>query len=424
MNFLVFIVKLRDIYVMINDKTIQKYFQDLEKNICALLMLSFLLLFFKGTFIFILFFIFFIILLIYLKKNKRFAVKGVMDLEIHLFSQAGFLEKLVSNGEELISQMEQDALLDRIRHSFHDFTKAPAGYLLLYNQNKNIFEWGIGHNISILKMKTDLVPASDPLMIKIMSQTSSIVFLDVHDLLSPKNIIHCKEEALLKISPDPEVLVAIKMKMKDSILGILFLFLTRIQTKEVQNNWVIFNAFVNQGTLALGSAVQRDFAINDRMTLVYNHDYFISRLKDELALCQRRKERNLTLLLLDIDHFKKFNDTYGHQIGDFVLIECARLFQECIRISDMVARYGGEEFVVILPETSLTEGLLVAEKIRSSVENHIFKTSKGTLKVTISVGVAEWKQDLDPPMNAESMIKLSDEKLYESKQKGRNRVSC
>jgi two-component system, cell cycle response regulator len=140
----------------------------------------------------------------------------------------------------------------------------------------------------------------------------------------------------------------------------------------------------------------------------------------DAELCTRfehakRYARPLTLLMIDIDHFKKVNDTLGHQAGDEVLERIARVLQRATRQSDFVARFGGEEFVVLLPETPLLEGLQVAEKIRAAVASEDLPA-----RVTVSVGVATMPQpELDSP---EALVAAADAALYRAKRSGRNRV--
>lgn len=125
--------------------------------------------------------------------------------------------------------------------------------------------------------------------------------------------------------------------------------------------------------------------------------------------------------MADIDHFKKFNDTHGHQAGDAVLHGVAQAMEKGRREVDRVYRYGGEEFSVILPETDLSEALDVAEKIRKSVESLVVKAENGDvpLKVSISMGVASFPLDGDSP---EKLIGAADEALYAAKEAGRNRT--
>ena len=158
----------------------------------------------------------------------------------------------------------------------------------------------------------------------------------------------------------------------------------------------------------------------DGMTGLYVHRYFQVRLKEEF-IRSVRYDNNISVIMTDIDHFKKFNDTYGHQCGDMVLTHVARIVRDTIRNIDIAARYGGEEFAVILPETENDGAFKLAERIRKNVEESYCQTPKGALKVTISLGVAS-NPDCHAPTQA-SLIACADSALYKSKEGGRNKVT-
>ncbi|MDD5674332.1 MAG: diguanylate cyclase [Chitinivibrionales bacterium] len=160
-------------------------------------------------------------------------------------------------------------------------------------------------------------------------------------------------------------------------------------------------------------------ATTDGLTQLNNHRTFQEQLSKELARAKRYK-RPLALILMDIDHFKVFNDTYGHTVGDLVLKEIALCIKSAIRASDFPARYGGEEFTVILPETPQDGALIMAERIRKTIENHVVHSLEKELHVTVSLGVALF------PEHAETqplLIESADKALYQSKEQGRNRVT-
>ena len=124
------------------------------------------------------------------------------------------------------------------------------------------------------------------------------------------------------------------------------------------------------------------------------------------------------IILSDIDFFKKINDSYGHDFGDFVLEELSRLFKSSLRIQDHVCRWGGEEFLLVLPDTETSGAVIVAEKIRSLVSGHTFTLNSISISLTMTFGVAEY----DPKIEIEESIKRADQLLYQGKNKGRNRV--
>jgi len=125
--------------------------------------------------------------------------------------------------------------------------------------------------------------------------------------------------------------------------------------------------------------------------------------------------------MIDIDHFKKFNDTYGHSCGDVVLKQVAKTIQETIRSIDLAARYGGEEFCVLLPDTDAQHARVIAERIRLNVSKSVTEYEGLSLKVTVSLGVAQYDYQRD--ISGKSIIDRADKALYRSKQDGRNRVS-
>lgn len=159
----------------------------------------------------------------------------------------------------------------------------------------------------------------------------------------------------------------------------------------------------------------------DGLTGVYNHRYFQTALEQEVSRAMRNGT-HLSILFIDIDHFKKFNDTYGHQVGDFVLVEFAKTIRANIRQYDILARYGGEEFVVILPETNSEEALAVAEKLRSIIEKTMFRDSREEYHVTASFGQACSRPGVEDDFSRDTLVSRADEALYEAKEKGRNRV--
>jgi len=180
----------------------------------------------------------------------------------------------------------------------------------------------------------------------------------------------------------------------------------------------------NQTAMALKNAwnVQdiQDMATRDGLTGVYNHRYFQEKLGEELAKAERYN-KDLSLALLDVDHFKKFNDSYGHQEGDKVLKIVSQIIQNTIRNKvDTVARYGGEEFAIVLPEADGNVGRELADRVRKNIESHLFENNGKTLyRVTVSIGVASYPFDA---REQKSLIQLADKALYQCKADGRNCV--
>jgi two-component system cell cycle response regulator len=158
----------------------------------------------------------------------------------------------------------------------------------------------------------------------------------------------------------------------------------------------------------------------DGLTQIHNRRYFDEQLDRELSR-SRRYERVLSLVMMDIDHFKQINDEHGHLAGDYVLKQLASTVRMRIRREDVFARYGGEEFGILLPEIDLKGARMFAEKVRQIVQKQNFMFDKSVIPVTVSLGVATL---LSEHREAADLVRAADEKLYEAKSTGRNRVCC
>jgi len=160
----------------------------------------------------------------------------------------------------------------------------------------------------------------------------------------------------------------------------------------------------------------------DALTGIFNRRYFTQKIASDIAFAKRH-QIPLSLLLVDIDHFKKVNDTYGHNTGDHVLVQVAQIIADTLRDNDIVARYGGEEFVVIAQGVGFEGGKALGERIRKRIaEDFLYaeKPARARLKVSVSVGVASVLAKTG--VNEGIMISTADQNLYDAKEKGRNRV--
>ena len=160
----------------------------------------------------------------------------------------------------------------------------------------------------------------------------------------------------------------------------------------------------------------------DSLTNLWNHGYFQYLLQEELERSKAVKVP-LSLIAIDIDDFKVYNDTLGHQSGDRILKELAYLLRNQSRKMDFVCRYGGEEFMVILPQTDKREGYLIAERLRQDIAKHSFSHEEimPHKRLTVSIGLSTFPEDGSTPAE---LIAFSDKTLYEAKHKGKNTTCC
>jgi diguanylate cyclase (GGDEF)-like protein len=215
--------------------------------------------------------------------------------------------------------------------------------------------------------------------------------------------------------------LGVPLIVRNQVIGLL-----AIDSRETNHfnldNIELVTAFAGQVAVAIENArlfneTQR-LAITDGLTGLYNHRHFLELAQAEFERAFRYGHP-LSLILFDIDHFKNVNDTYGHPIGDQVLIALARLCQEKLRDADPSGRYGGEEFVALVLEADAKTARRVAERLRREVEKLTISSPKGNLHITISIGVAEYNKDT---LSLEALIARADQAMYVAKHKGRNRV--
>jgi diguanylate cyclase (GGDEF)-like protein len=185
----------------------------------------------------------------------------------------------------------------------------------------------------------------------------------------------------------------------------------------------VLGLFANQGAATLYhirlQQKEKSYAARDGLTGLYNRRAFDERLREIRAAEDRLLNGRFALLILDLDHFKKLNDTYGHPAGDAALKNTARAIQKVIRGADIAARYGGEEFALIMPNTEEEGALKTADRIRRSIEEDQVIFEAARISVTASIGVACWPSHAK---DTKGLIAAADRALYAAKQSGRNRV--
>jgi diguanylate cyclase (GGDEF)-like protein len=188
-----------------------------------------------------------------------------------------------------------------------------------------------------------------------------------------------------------------------------------------ENEEAIFNRFCSNIAMTLEKISLfneiKTLSIHDGLTGIYNHAFIVEALKDEVERSKRYGSL-LSVVLFDIDDFKKVNDTYGHLAGDAVLQKLAELFKGSLRAIDIVGRYGGEEFLAMFPETDGINGYIVAERFRERIEKEAIAYGEEMIKITISGGVAHYTSGMD----VNKLIKVADDNLYTAKREGKNRI--
>lgn len=173
-------------------------------------------------------------------------------------------------------------------------------------------------------------------------------------------------------------------------------------------------------SIAIQNTIHYEHSVKDSKTGLYNHNFFIHRVNEQIAR-SRRKKIPFSILVMDIDKFKNFNDTYGHLAGDEVIISLAKTLLKTIREGDILSRFGGEEFTVMLPYAGRKEAWLASERFRKAIETMVTDYQGTILKVTVSLGIASYNHHEN--LTETSLLKRADDALYQSKKNGRNMSS-
>jgi diguanylate cyclase (GGDEF)-like protein len=215
--------------------------------------------------------------------------------------------------------------------------------------------------------------------------------------------------------------LGIPLRVKDSVTGALLM--TRKGTEFSSNDVRVLRILCNQAAIAIENARVYEWleqlAATDSLTTLFNRRYFEQALTREVSRAERRGG-SIALMILDIDHFKQLNDTYGHTVGDIVLKKVAELLSKAVRKGDVLARYGGEEFVILLSEASYRGTRDIAERIRKSIAAAPIHPAGPRRRVTASVG---WALYPDDTRETAKLVEMADRALYFAKDTGRNRVA-
>ncbi len=216
--------------------------------------------------------------------------------------------------------------------------------------------------------------------------------------------------------PAVETLVAIPLLSEKKVVGLLVI--ENFPKTDVERLIIVSMQFALEIKKVLLYEMVERMAITDSLTGLYLRRHFYERLTEELVR-SKRFNFDLSFLMIDIDDFKKCNDTYGHLVGDVVLKEVARVIRENIREIDIVARYGGEEISLALPETGVESARIVAERVRRKIEENLFKAYDEKVRITVSIGMAAYPKDSG---DMKALIEKADIALYAAKKSGKNVV--
>lgn len=328
------------------------------------------------------------------------------------------LQQLLEVARSLCSTLDYPTLIESILYTcMCQMRVLGAGIFVL--DDFETYDFFLNNNYTGMDLNADIdyvIPGSSPL-IEVLSEKEKVFTVrDIQKKLPDEPL-----DQIYSLKPS----LIVPLFQKNHVNGILLLgermdlgggtSFDDYDAKQILN-------IASLASMAINNAALLERSSTDMMTRLKLKYFFFNQLTDKLDLAVAQS-LPIGVIMFDIDHFKSFNDTYGHACGDYVLMTVAKIIKSSIRDQDMASRYGGEEFTVMLPNTLKEDAMLVAERIRANIENALFRYEEKEMHVTISGGVSVYDAEENPVTSAKEIVEQADKALYVSKTSGRNRIT-
>jgi len=378
----------------------------------------------------------------FIKESKENKInKEIKDTLEQIFS---YLEPIIVKFQKKIKRAEEIAELQKSLHNisilynisqavnFIDDLKrllqviiskalltldAEKGSLMLYDYSQNALQVRIVSGLQDKKLEDQINNgAIQCAKIGVGEGIAGTVFLERKPIIT--NLGSADPRFIEKeVLSNTKSLLCVPLVAKGEVIGVINITNKKNNKLFNQKDLEFITSLANQAAIAIDNAKLYELATKDGMTKLYIYRHFYTLLENEIRRCARYK-RNVSLIIMDIDNFKRINDTYGHLTGDAILKKLAATLQDTVRKIDIPARYGGEEFVVILPETDKKDACIIAERVRKAIAQiEVQVNETEVLSPTVSIGIADYVNDGKSP---KELINAADTALYYSKHNGKN----
>jgi diguanylate cyclase (GGDEF)-like protein len=324
------------------------------------------------------------------------------------------LEMLYMLSSSVTSTLVMEEVLDLVVKLSLQITQADRGFLLLLDDDGELECKAARHIDGPMDLTLGVEPYSRSICRRVLESGEAMAVEDTLDDAELRN-----QKSIMDLNLRTVMCVPLRVKQKH--LGVLYVDSRVVVNTFTERDLDLLKSIASHASIALENAHLYHLATVDKLTDLYFRSHFEQRMKEEMQRAQRYGS-SLSLLMMDIDHFKRFNDTYGHAVGDEVLRHVAGTIKRSVRQDlDIPCRYGGEEMVVLLPETDEVGAAIFAERIRKSVDEALLSAGgHDGLHVTISIGLATIPQMATTTLE---LMERADQALYASKRGGRNRVT-
>ncbi|MFH1395115.1 MAG: diguanylate cyclase [Candidatus Omnitrophota bacterium] len=315
------------------------------------------------------------------------------------------------------SVLDMDELLEKIMEKTIELVGAERGILLMYPEEKTAkreLDIKVVKNIESERHNADSFEVSRSVIERVERQKEAVIIEDASADEELKNKVSVVRSGLRSV-------LCVPIKARREMIGVIYLDNHLVKGLFTREDLWVLHLIASQAGVSIENARLYKRAVTDGLTGLYNHVFFENYLMKSVEQAKRYGKR-LSVMMIDIDHFKDFNDRYGHQVGDLVIRSVSDLIMNNLRKSDLSARYGGDEFVAVMPETGKEASRRIADRIRRAVEIHKVKyagrSGEEELKVTVSIGISELEDGTDRI----KLLEEADKALYDVKESGRNGV--
>ncbi len=326
------------------------------------------------------------------------------------------LSTMMQVSQVISSEIMLDRLLQKIMHMSITNAGAQRGYLCLESDGRLTVEASedAGESRVLQSIPVEECEGLSPAIVNYVSRSGIPLILANASregaFVNDPHVVRSRCQSIL----------CTPILNKGRLSGILYMENNLTEGAFTPERLEVLGIIAGQAAISLENAKLFDLATTDGLTKLFVHRYFLILLDQEIQR-SRRYGQPFTLAMIDIDNFKDFNDTYGHQVGDEILRHVARAIRQNARPADISSRYGGEEFAVILPETDLETGLTMADNLRRSIAETEIRHSAGSSRVTVSIGLAAFPRHAG---DRDGLIRSADGALYACKRSGKNLVSA
>ena len=352
------------------------------------------------------------------ESQQTEGVKSAAEYEKEIYD----LKQMIEISRSLCTTLELSKLIESTLFiTMAQMHVLGAGIFILNSVDSFAYSLGNNYNGFDVDMSREYsIPMASTLVEYIVENRDQVFTLKELE----KHISGSKE---LKLLQSLNITLLVPLVLKNRVNGLLVLgerFAAGAEDGAVYDEYdkQQISIIASLAAVAINNASLLELSSTDMMTHLKLKYYFFNVLTDKLdsAIMQ---DVHLSVLMFDIDFFKKFNDTYGHACGDYVLQQVASLIKGSIRSQDLASRYGGEEFTVLLSDTNKKDAVFIADRIRKNIEAYDFEYENKHMKVTVSGGVAVFSSETNPVKSAKALVDQADQALYVSKRNGRNRVT-